>query len=700
MKRIYLLTLFFISAQTVFAQSGGDKVIIKATPTPIPVTAASISATISKNFEKIDQKIVVSTAEREKAYISLMEGQRLYTQAVRMRSPGGLLQAKESFRKAVETDHNLAEGYTAIADVAWLSFQVVRTRGAERGSEADLEEVITASSIAVKLSPNSLRPHHLLAMAYTEKSGLGDGKTDAQFTEKAIMAWSEVGRIDTRNAEAFAFLSIFYERTFKKNEQIESLKKWLGAANPIDSRFYQQINQTRESLSPDNASLKLGKALIEAGRTEEAVEFLNRAITADPENEVAVELLKEAIMFGDFSNSAGVIQSLRQASFANPKNTALVLLLADLQIKDGKNEDALKTLLAAMEKVPADQESAAADLQVKLGEIYLESENYIEAVKAFNTALKLRKLETSIVTEEERIFVMSVYEKIVQSYQNAEQFTEAKNAIDKAKSLLGKEDIFADQLLIDFYRETGKRAEALKVIREIRSRNKDDYGFLRLEATVLTELDRVDEAVALIKPLINQKSTANFPQFDDFTNYVFISTLYNEAKRGKEAVQAANQAITAAKSEEEKQIGKIVLASAQQISGNFPAAEATLRTLLKQTPGNPMALNNLGYFLLERNVKLTEALSLIQQAIKIDPNNPSYLDSLGWAYFKLGNLEEAEKNLRNAARLMPSATILEHLGDVYQKQNKIQLAKSTWRKALNAATDKETSDRLKLKLSR
>ena len=181
---------------------------------------------------------------------------------------------------------------------------------------------------------------------------------------------------------------------------------------------------------------------------------------------------------------------------------------------------------------------------------------------------------------------------------------------------------------------------------------------------------------------------------------IFIATLYNEAKRGKDAIQTANQALTAARSDEEKQIAKVVLASAQQVSGDFKSAEETLRTLLKQMPRNPMALNNLGYFLVERNVKLTEALDLIQQAVKIDQNNPSYLDSLGWAFFKLGKLDEAEKNLRNAARLESSATIFEHLGDVYQKQNKPEQAKSAWRKALNSSSDKETSDRLKLKLSK
>jgi predicted Zn-dependent protease len=137
------------------------------------------------------------------------------------------------------------------------------------------------------------------------------------------------------------------------------------------------------------------------------------------------------------------------------------------------------------------------------------------------------------------------------------------------------------------------------------------------------------------------------------------------------------------------------------MSGDFKSAETTLRDILKQSPGNPIALNNLGYFLLERDEKITEAYNLIKQAVRIDPTNPSYLDSLGWAYFKMGNLTEAEKYLKQAAKYdSSSATIQEHLGDVYQKQGKSALAKTAWQKALTLASDAEEINRIKLKLSK
>jgi len=187
--------------------------------------------------------------------------------------------------------------------------------------------------------------------------------------------------------------------------------------------------------------------------------------------------------------------------------------------------------------------------------------------------------------------------------------------------------------------------------------------------------------------------------YDDFINYLFISNLYSQANRGKEAIESANQAYSAAKGEERRQIARLTLATAQQMSGDYVSAEETLRQILRQTPDNPFALNNLGYFLIERDKNINEAFELIQRAVKIDPTNPSYLDSLGWAYFKLGKYAEAENYLKEAAGIdTASATINEHLGDVYHKQGKTESAVNVWRKALNLASDIADINRLKTKL--
>jgi Tfp pilus assembly protein PilF len=188
--------------------------------------------------------------------------------------------------------------------------------------------------------------------------------------------------------------------------------------------------------------------------------------------------------------------------------------------------------------------------------------------------------------------------------------------------------------------------------------------------------------------------------YDDFNNYLFISWLYSEAKRGKEAIATAQQALEIAGTEDRRQYAKLTLATAQQNSGDFKGAEATLRGILAESPNNPIAQNNLGYFLTERNEKLDEALKLIQEAVKSEPDNPSYLDSLGWVYFKMGRLDLAEENLKKALKYdSSSATIHDHLGDVYQKQGKSDLAKASWQKALTLSSDADQIKTLKTKLN-
>jgi predicted Zn-dependent protease len=194
------------------------------------------------------------------------------------------------------------------------------------------------------------------------------------------------------------------------------------------------------------------------------------------------------------------------------------------------------------------------------------------------------------------------------------------------------------------------------------------------------------------------------PRLDDeFSNYLFISQLYNKAGLGSESAAAAEQAYAVAGGSERQQIARLMTATARQTSGKFDEAEMILRDILRSSPGNPIALNNLGYFLVERGQNLSEALGLIQRAIAIDPNNPSYVDSLGWAYFKLGRFDDSIRTLELAKNLDDtSAAIQEHLGDAYRMKGNLDLARSAWQKAsvlISGAADlariKEKLDNLK-----
>lgn len=696
MKKTTLVTILATAAFGLF--NGEITVSAQVTEDEPPPPSASptprLSIQLTKNLEQA-QNAEIPRERREQAYAKLLEGQRYLWMMSRQRTQSAALAgaqlAKQSLQKAVELDPTLAEGYTALSELTLTM------------PPNDIEEAILLANLAAKVNANSYGARRILARLYTIKSRLNRGVLDPNWSQKAIGEWKEIARLDPRSAEAWAFLSEFYNQTGKNNERIDALEKWLASATPLETRFYRTVMGMQEDLSPESASLKLGSALIKAERSREAVEILSRAVADDPENSGAIDLLRDAVENADGESSAKAIEALQQAVFANPSNLTLVELLAGVQSRLGKTDEAVRTLQGTVEKLSQTDKNAAANLQISLGDIYAEADRTNEAIAAFEEALKMRGIDkTALATDEETEFANRVFGKIISTYKNANRYPEAKAAIDRARTVLDKEDLFADRQMVALNLETGKRQEALQVIRGMRLRYPSDESLVRLEATVLTDLGKVDEGVALIRNLLKGK-TASAPSAlaDDFSNYIFISMLYTQGKRGKEAIEAANLAFNAAESDDRKQIAKLNLATAQHETGDFAGAETTLRDILKQMPGNPIALNNLGYFLLERNERFDEALKLIQQAVKIDPTNPSYLDSLGWAYFKLGKLDEAEKYLKNAIRRSSdSATVYEHLGDVYQKQNRLDLARTSWQKALNLASGVEETNRIKTKLGK
>ncbi|HEX8189071.1 MAG TPA: tetratricopeptide repeat protein, partial [Pyrinomonadaceae bacterium] len=187
----------------------------------------------------------------------------------------------------------------------------------------------------------------------------------------------------------------------------------------------------------------------------------------------------------------------------------------------------------------------------------------------------------------------------------------------------------------------------------------------------------------------------------DFEEYLFISNVLMGAGWGTEAVEAARKALSLASAEDPAQTTNalIMLSSAQERAGDTKGAEETLRQVLSKDANNPTALNNLGYFLTEHDQKLEEARGMIERALRAEPQNPSFLDSLGWVYYKLGKLKEAERYLSDAARRNPtSATIQEHLGDLFKKLGQQEKAVASWRRALSLAAEAADTARIKAKL--
>jgi tetratricopeptide (TPR) repeat protein len=115
--------------------------------------------------------------------------------------------------------------------------------------------------------------------------------------------------------------------------------------------------------------------------------------------------------------------------------------------------------------------------------------------------------------------------------------------------------------------------------------------------------------------------------------------------------------------------------------GKPDVMEKALRAVIAQAPDNQHAYNALGYSLAERNVRLPEAYALIDKALKMAPADPFIMDSMGWVQYRMGNLKEAEAQLRKAYALRSDPEIAVHLGEVLWKQGRKDEAQKLWREA-------------------
>ena len=115
----------------------------------------------------------------------------------------------------------------------------------------------------------------------------------------------------------------------------------------------------------------------------------------------------------------------------------------------------------------------------------------------------------------------------------------------------------------------------------------------------------------------------------------------------------------------------------------YADAERAFRGVLERDSDHAATLNYLGYMLADRGDRLEESVNLLERAIELDPGNGAYLDSLGWAYFKLERLDLAEVHLRQASEQMTwNSVIQDHFGDLLSKLGRHDEAIGAWKAAL------------------
>jgi Flp pilus assembly protein TadD len=274
---------------------------------------------------------------------------------------------------------------------------------------------------------------------------------------------------------------------------------------------------------------------------------------------------------------------------------------------------------------------------------------------------------------------------------NAGKTAEARAVIKDALAQ-SPNDMRLSFLMVQAQRDSGDLDGALSTARSLRAAHPDDPRATYLLGQMLLASNRYDEAVGLLKPEVDRLRGANA----DAAQVALLETTEASAllqlKRNDEALATLKDA--AGRAPDDTTV-LFQYGAALDRAGRAADAEKAFRDVIAKDPLDASALNYLGYMLAERGTSLDEAVSLIQRALKVEPNNPSYLDSLGWAYVVQGKLDLADAPLTTAADKLPSNSVIqEHLGDLRLKQNRRADAIAAWQRAL--AGDMESVDRSKL----
>ncbi|MBN2542906.1 tetratricopeptide repeat protein [bacterium] len=208
-------------------------------------------------------------------------------------------------------------------------------------------------------------------------------------------------------------------------------------------------------------------------------------------------------------------------------------------------------------------------------------------------------------------------------------------------------------------------------------------------ARLYSQMDSIDKAIETLN-----KIKVLFPDEPDI--YYFEGTIYSRGNRLDEAITSFNCAYYLDTSD---RFTMFALGDAYERSGNRDEAIKIFQELVTSYPEDPIILNYLGYILADEGIQLEYSIELIRKALNLDPENGAIIDSYGWVLFRLGEYDEASKQLEKALLYTDDDPVIyDHLGEVYASMNQNDLARGYWKKALEMRMNDATRISIQEKL--
>jgi tetratricopeptide (TPR) repeat protein len=221
----------------------------------------------------------------------------------------------------------------------------------------------------------------------------------------------------------------------------------------------------------------------------------------------------------------------------------------------------------------------------------------------------------------------------------------------------------------------------------------DYYADARLQLAFLyDQKDQMPKAIEAVKQALQKKKEPK--EQKDVLN--LLASLYRKSKDYPQAIETLQRII---KLDPKNDQAHFQLGAVYDESKNKDKMIEQMKLAIEINPQNAQALNYLGYSWAEKGSQLDEAETLILRALKVEPNEGAYLDSLGWVYYQKGDYQRASEQLERASELInDDPVVTEHLGDVYDKLGKTEAALARYRDVLKNSKEQEQQQRVKEKV--
>jgi tetratricopeptide (TPR) repeat protein len=511
------------------------------------------------------------------------------------------------------------------------------------GSQSVLKLAIEQYEQIIKLQPDSMDDHLLLGRLYRLNNDL----------QKAENEFKTAIRLQPGSEEAVTTLAYLYNELGDTTRATQVLAAVPDAAK--SAKLYSALGFTYEQQK----------------QYKNAIEAYKHAIELDRDNLDAIRGLAQNLLNDGQTDAA--LEQYKVIADANPEDAQTYVRIAEIYRKQGKYDTALENLKKAETMV---QDSI--EVPYNISAIYQAQGRYDEAAQVMKDLLKKsEKADGAAYTQSEKSNRAVFLERLGTVYRDQGNNQAANDAFRQIIALGGDDNVERGyQQIIDTWREAKEWQKATDVAKEATQKLPNSRDLKMVLAAQQADMGNPDRALKDVQGMLKGGP-------EDRAVYITLAQMNTRLKRYPEAEQALDKAEQLSTKQDDKEYIWFLRGSTFERQKRYADAEQQFKKVIASDPQHAMALNYLGYMLADQNMKLDEALGYIKRAVDIDPTNGAYLDSIGWAYFRLGKYEMAEESLIKASqKINTDPTVHDHLGDLYQKTGRLKLAATHWERAL------------------